>query len=577
MIRKEYIIAAGILGCVLFFCGCVAPKELDENHFSLTGVKFSDSGILELNGEYTENFWGILELRGKVDGEKLVLSGMAEFWGDDVIQHRIAVPPVVSIVQFGKRVLWHRGENAGSPDVPGQMQEPSAKEERTSSSSGNEARAVLQNADTGIPDGKKKSAVTHLKIGGRAFNVFRPQWLDFETVFWGKSVTGNDSGAVIQQLGNDDSIYDFDGKTLNDFSNLEVLEIRGTTYIRHADLSGLSLPKLRVLVLDQIEVAGLESADLPALEEFYLNDVRTVPLGKISLPSRLEKLHTAGIQAYSGNFDFASLSGKPLTALLIISDCKNFDFLRGMMLKELQLYGFSAENDTLDVLGTLPLESLILKPFRPIGNWSFLNGLHLKKLSVKVTGSRSFSPSLLRHMPLEVLRINGLYADRSAEWMSCCDWPLQELILVNSRVPEAFLRSKPVENVALYQCYWSMDDPFALLNILPGVKHLAVWRMIRLRNNRQYGVMDRSLNWDQFVGRGVESLCISTSNLNFLRKFSGIKKVFIREIDTAPVMDSLQGREFEIFSLPQEYQQNIIRFNIKIAEPQRWDMLGAGW
>jgi hypothetical protein len=180
-------------------------------------------------------------------------------------------------------------------------------------------------------------------------------------------------------------------------------------------------------------------------------------------------------------------------------------------------------------------------------------------------------------MPLEVLRIKGLTADVSEAWMNCCNLPLKELVLFNCRVPESFLRTKPIERIAVYQCYWPMDDPFALLNVLPGVKHLVVWRMIKLHNGRQYGFMDRALNWNNFVGRGVESLCISTADLNFLQKFPGIRKVFIRDINTPPVMQSLCGREFEVFSLPFKYQQDINRCNIKITGKPRLDMLTADW
>ncbi|MBE6364463.1 MAG: hypothetical protein E7053_01775 [Lentisphaerae bacterium] len=567
MSKVKYLI--NIIGCILLFCGCAAPKALDENYFCLDEVRFIEPGILELNGEYAETAWGILELRGKVEKDTLTLSGTVEFWGDDTIQHRITIPESVNIVKCGNKILWTRGENLQTAIAGGSSPESAPVTASTPETPDGE--------NGNPPVANEKDSVTHLMIGGNSFNKFRPRWPGFENIFFGEPPVVPDQVATIRQIGADNAIYNFNGQTINEFQNLEVLEIRGTTYIRHADLSGLSLPKLRVLVLDQIEVTGLESANLPALEEFYLNDMRTVPLGKISLPAGLDNLHTVGIQAYIGNFDFSSLAGKPLTALWVISDCKNFEFLRGMPLKHLQLNGFSPEPGALEVLRSLPLESLSLQPFRAINDWNFLSGLRLKRISINVSGSRDFSLSLLRHMPLEVLRIKGLTADVSDAWMNCCNLPLKELVLFNCRVPEAFLRTKPIESIALYQCLWPMDDPLALLNNLPGVKHLAVWRMIKLHNGRQYGMMDRALNWNNFIGRGVESLCISTADLNFLQKFPGIKKVFIREINTPPVMESLSGREFEIFSLPFKYQQEITRCNIKITGLPRLDMLTADW
>ena len=585
MDKIKYVIA---LCCsALFFCGCVAPKALDENHFSVSGTRLLESGVLELNGEYTEIFWGIAELRGKVSGETLTLSGLAEFWGDDAIQHSIAVPQSVSVVKFGNKVLWRRGEStepgegeavvANSPDERPENGGTESEAAGCEPSTVSDGERQSHPADNAVASGNEKASVTHLRIGGNVFHIFDPQWLEFEEIFWGRVNPDATDSAVVRQLGADNAIYNFNGQTINEFQNLEVLEIRGTTYIRHADLSGLSLPKLRVLVLDQIEVTGLESANLPALEEFYLNDMRTVPLGKISLPPGLDKLHTAGIQSYAGNFDFASLAGKPLTALWIISDCRNFEFLRGMPLKNLRLNGFSAEPGALDVLKTLPLEMLALKPFRPISDWNFLSSLKLKKLSINVSGNRNFSLSCLQQMPLAVLRITGLMSTDLDAWQCCSNLPLKELVLFNSRVPDEFLRSKPIENVALFQCYWAMDDPFVLLNALPGVKHLAVWRMIRWHNGRQYGVMDRNLNWEKFVGRGVDSLCVSTANLNFLHKFPGITKVFIREIATPPLMESLRGREFEIFTLPAIYQRSLTDYSIKITGVPRSDMLTADW
>ena len=531
--------------------GCFAPREINSDCFELEKVKFYNAGVLEFSGRYNDGSWGISSLRGKIDGSSIILSGKTEFWGgEELIAHRIAVPPRINEVKVGKLVIWKRDEKkAAVPTETAAVAVP----EKTSAIDKEELPAVepekeiadkvdknVDNTDnTDIP-------ITHLKIGSTRAAVMEVRFLAFEDIFWGS--------VIPQDIAEGTHIKHFetvDVKELNKYKDAEVLEIKGIPYVR-IDLTGLSLPELKRLVIDGGETVGLHSAELPALEEFYLNDIRTVPLGKISLPEQLPNLHTVGIQAFVGNFDFDSLRGKQIVRLNIHGDCFRFDFLRGMPLEDLKFSGFTAGQGDLDVLKTLPLKQLKLAPHRPISDWSFLNGMKLRLLDISCSSTSNFSPTLLKDMPLEVLRIAvSSPTDWDKAWENCRQLPLEEVVLRNARIPEKFLTSIPLERAAFIHCAWHIADPLTLLNKMTSVKHLAIRRIILWQNGRAVQMLDEQLEWNKFTGKQLESLSIANSDINFLQQLPNVKKMAVRESEKKQIkMSRLRDRTFEILSLP---------------------------
>jgi hypothetical protein len=259
-----------------------------------------------------------------------------------------------------------------------------------------------------------------------------------------------------------------------------------------------------------------------------------------------------GIQAFAGNFDFNSLVGKPVERLKINGDCFDFAFLKNLPLEELKFSGFTAVRGELAVLRTLPLKKLKLHPLRPVADWSFLADLKLEHLDVKVASSGNFSPALLTSMPLKTLRImSSTPVDWDDSWEQCRQLPLEELILCNGKVPAKFLPASKVKKLALFHCAWHVDDPFVLLNNLPELRHLAVWRIVQYRDGKPVQMLDNQLDWGKFTGSSVESLCISGCDINFLQQLPGVKRFGILESGKGQIrMSKLHDRKFEILNLP---------------------------
>lgn len=523
MFRITVIVLAALL-----FGGCLAPEALEEQFFVLEKAEYKDpGGILTFNGTYQKKQWGIKELRGRISGEALELYGTAEFWGGEKkISHQITVPERINQVRIGSRILWER--------------QPVKKE-------------IVPAAET-VPEEKKVAsdpAIRQLMIGGNNIGHLKVDFADFREIFWKEESSEINSLPEIKVIETADGNFKFDCLAINkDYPSLEILAIRGGKSLRQIDLTGLALPELKKLILDNVEVTGLEKVVLPALQEFYLNDFRHVPLGRISLPADLPELHTAGIQSFAGNFDFASLIGKPLKKLWLNGDCSDFAFLQNMPLEELKLTGFRGLPGKLDLLQKLPLKKLCLKPLQ-MNDWSFLAGLKLQLLEIRCAGENNFSPELLKDMPLEVLRLTPSYRDYGDKWTSCRELPLKELILQGGTVPEKFLWNSRIERLGLYHCRWHLTNPVPLFNHLPQLKHLAVWRIFQVKNPRRTALLDRRVQWKNFAGRELESLCISAEKLDFISGLPRLKRLMIKDGKNITVLpEVLQKRDFEILHSP---------------------------
>lgn len=579
--RALTIVAAFVL------CGCFAPKAVDGEKIKISNTLFHESGILDLRGEYQDGAWGIVSMRGKIDGKAIVLSGSAEYWGGSKdIVHRLVIPERIEEVRFDKNVLWKRQELVKAekspaappaepvPPVPVIPEKaaaavvPDNEKSENENSSGKEETEVPAAVDNTVK-------ITRLKAGeeGGCFSL-EMRWMPFEEIFWGTLPDKKTQKNTVKH------IPAADVSKINKYADLEVLEIKGTVYVP-LDLTGLDLPKLKKLVIDNGEVKGLSTVKLPELEEFYLNDTRTVPLGKIALPENMPHLHTVGIQAFAGNFDFNSLAGKPLKKLWINGDCTRFEFLEGMKLEELKFNGFTARNRELDVLKGMPLKKLKLAPLRSLSDWSFLRGLPLTVLDINVTGGTAFSPALLKDMPLEILRLTAGQIDWDKEWGLCRNLPLKELILRGARVPEKFLQSSGIERLALMGCvFYSDRNPAEFFNRLPALRHLAVLRLHQYRQqDRSMRLADFQLDWKKFSGRMLESIFISADNINFLRFFPAVKRVSVWKSTSPEIkMDMLKNREFEILNLPVNVPRIAIPRSINVKNfPVPPDNLTAEW
>lgn len=567
----------------VFGCSSTGTKDMDEKYLSVS-AEYKENGFLDIHGEYDEWFWGLDNIRGKYEGkDTIILSAVASRSGEDEIFHRMQIPATVNRVKFGSVVLWDRNEAvekilekkeevAALPQVKsGKKSEP----EKIASKEDRDRQEVVS------PAGKR---ITYLKIGSEKITAFTPQNLDFEEIFWGRTSAIIPGKPQTLECENIAFSPEFNADLINKFADLEILEIRGTVSAQSADFSTLKLPKLKKLIVDRMEISGLEKAEIPHLEEFYLNDTRLVPLGKTALPEKLEHLHTVGIQAFAGNFDFDSLAGKPLKSLRIHGDCSSFEFLRNMPLEFLQLSGFYTESAALNILHSLPLKTLILKPLRRLSDWRFLAGIKPEILDITCLTAGNFSPELLKDMPLKILRLSCI-GDFGDAWMSCKDMPLTEFVLRNGTVPENFLLSKHIERLALFQnCRWNTSEPINFLNKLHGIKHLAVWQGVEVKNGKPVGMIDPKLNWNRYRGWTVESLAVSTVNLDFIRNLPKLKRLAVRESSTYTgkhgiAFGALKNRDFDVVIFPaalkQHTEREMLRRNIKVKNPDAVDMIRA--
>ena len=514
-----------LLFSVLFLSGCYSPRVADAYNFNVTRAELNAAGDLEIEGNYLEKAWGITELRGKVSQDAILLSGVIEHGKSNVIRHCIArIPAYINQVKIGSKVIWdrHRKNVLPVPAVP----------------------AV------------KKIAV--LKIGRRNMDFSKVDFPGFIEIFWGRDPEKNADVQSVRYLDF------FDVKTVNGLTDLSVLEIAGTENLRSVDLSGLDLPELKKLVLYNVEVSGLEKAQIPKLQEFRIDDFRSVPLGKVVLPENLPELRKVSIQSFAGNFDFNSLEGKPIEKLQIHGDCSRFSFLKRMPLKELKLSGFRVVPGELEILKTLPLEKLKLAS-RRITQWGFLKGMKLKLLDIEVAGANDFSPALLEGMPLEVLRLYTNSRDFGEAWQHCRDLPLKELILRGSVVPEKFIRQSRIENLALIGNFWRSSDPQETFISMSDLKHLAVWNGIILRNNRPYSKMVDK--WDRLSSKKLESIRLMAKDLSFAKKLPSLTRIALQNkavISPAP----LANRSFDCLLFNFD-ERELMRHRIVKHSPRR--------
>lgn len=553
--RAIYIFLPVAIAAVM--CGCRSGNELDLKYLTVSGIFYhDDSGKLDIRGEYREKEWGIDKIQAMVYDDIVELSTVRKASASGSIACRITVPPAAKEVRFCGKSIWKRPEPAakaaGSTNAEPEKK-PSGKEKTASKNT--------------VPD--KPEKIRHLQIGGKKFFILSPENMTFEEIFWGREVPVSSGVEAVNLSGvNTDSI---NAVMLNKYPDLEILEIKGNIW-DNVDLTGLSLPKLKKLVIDSVEVKGLQSTELPELEEFYLNDLRSVPLGKIALPERSVKVHTVGIQAFAGNFDFNSLAGKPVKNLRIHGDLRRFGFLEKLPVENLYLSGFTAGKGALELLRALPLRSLTLRPHRRMADWEFLAGLtKLEFLDIVCRGENNFSPRLLAGLPLKVLRYYGSATDCGEAWMSCRELPLEELILRNTAVPEKLLLAMKLRDLAVYNnCVWHIADPVLLFNALPGLRRLAL-----------PGV--EKLNWHRFKHPQLRALCLSGSNIDFTGNLPQLTALTVRDSGSRVILPrALAGREMDVLFFPgmrelpqRRMQQDLVRHNIRVKRSNIRDVFAA--
>ena len=539
----------------LVISGCTSSSVIDLKHLYFSRIVYhDDTGKLDIRGDYREKDWGLDKVQAAVYGNRIELSAARKSGASGKISCRITVLPDVDEVRFCGKTVWRRPES---------LQVKDGENVKSTAVAGEEQKNIA------VPE--KKETVRHLKIGSERFFTLKPENMTFKEIFWGREEAHSPVEGSVKKLGDGKSLPQLSGQMLNEYPELEILEIKGNVW-DVADLTGLSLPKLKKLVIDSVEVTGLNSVDLPELEEFYLNDRRSVPLGKIALPEKMGNLHTVGIQAFSGNFDFDSLAGKPVKNLRIHGDCRRFDFLKDLPLENLHLSGFVADDGALELLRGLPLRTLSLHPHRTMNDWGFLSGLtRLEFLDISCRGGSGFSPRLLSGLPLKILRFKGNGFDYGEAWMSCRKLPLEELILRNTAVPEKLLLELPLRRLALYEyCSWHIAEPVVLFNRLPELRHLVVMDCILSGGNRE--IIDRRMNWKIFRNRQLESLSFSGGNIDFVRNLPELSRLAVRNSGKQTISPAaLAGRTMEVLIFPdmppellRRMQQELIRYQIKV-------------
>ncbi len=516
-----------LLVAVLFFCGCYSPRIADAYNFNVTRAELTAAGVLEIEGNYLEKSWGISQLRGKVAGDAVVLSGVIEHGKNNIIRHSIArIPAYINQVKIGSKVIWTRNAKGTPSPQPAPVIEK----------------------------------IQALKIGKKGMDFSLVDFPEFTEIFWGAASDGPKD--EIQNV----FLDSFDPEVVNDLSDAEIVEIVGNENLRSVDLSSLKLPRLKRLVLYNVEVFGLEKAQIPNLQEFRIDDFRGVPLSKVALPEKLPELRVVSIQAFAGNFDFNSLAGKALVKLQIHGDCSDFSFLKGMPLEELKLSGFRVIYGQFEILKTLPLKKLKLAS-RRIEKWDFLKGMKLELLDIEVAGANDFSPALLENMPLEVLRIYTNRRDFGDAWQSCRKLPLKELILRGGVVPEKFLRKSLIERLALVNNFWYTLDPQEIFIRMSELKQLAMWNGVVLRNNRPHARLDDIVRWNRLSGNKLEALRVAANDLYFMKNLPAVTRLALQN-KTKFSLENLANRTFECLLFNYD-EKELLRHRIINRSPDK--------
>ena len=485
------IFALLLIPAVCWLAGCSSVPQVEMKFLNIQKVHYHDSGKLDIRGVYTQKGFGLRTITAEVKGDAVELSAIPAENGKNKISSRITVPPEVKIVRFGGKEIWRRSpakvpvKNAVGKEkkVAASVPEKASVKAAIPAPAAPAPAASAPAAPAEVrkePDAEKRSelpeVVTVLQINAEDFFEFKYEEIAFGELFWGSSPKNPSGKSGVKQLGSRKEPVDFNAAEINKFQDLQCLKIKGNTW-DSCDFAGLSLPNLKILIIDDIEVKNLDKAHLPALEEFYLHDRRFESTGRITLPEKLERLHSAGIQSFAGNFEFSSLQNKPVKTLRIHSDLKRFDFLKGMPVEKLQLSGFTAAAGSLDILREVPLKSLIIAPYR-MNDWNFLAGMKLQKLEILSRTNGNFTPALLKDMPLESLRLRFPPQQYDNEWLLCVGLPLKELVLVNAVVPEKFLlKNRTIESLATVNCRWKFAEPPIIFSRMPELRHLAAWQI----------------------------------------------------------------------------------------------------
>ena len=568
--------------------GCFSVPLAEVEFLNIQRVTYHKNGKLDIRGTYTQKGMGLTPVNAVVKGDTIELTALPDEKGQKRIASRITVPENVNTVVFCGKKIWERpkakipAKKVVPETVPEKKPEPVKTPPAPSAKETVSAPVAPVPAEVD-PVEKKPEAITALHINAADFFELKFNELSFEELFWGRSTqTSAVVSSGVKQLGSRKEPVEFNVAKINEFQDLEVLKIKGNTW-DSCDLAGLSLPKLKLLVIDDIEVRGLDKVDLPALEEFYLNDRRSAPVSKVALPEKLDKLHTVGIQSFAGNFDYASLKGKPVKELRIHSDLRRFEFLENLPVEKLQISGFTAASGSLDVLRKLPLKTLIIAPYR-MSDWNFLVGMQLKKLDILSRTNGNFTPALFKGMPLESLRLRMPPQEYDNDWLMCTALPLKELILYNAVIPEKFLlENKNLESFAAVNCRWNFAEPPIIFGRMSGLRHLAVWQIIYQTDGQEPRIIDRKISWDRCSNRKIRSLAVGVPNPGFIRQMPEVDKVAVRlPAEEVIRVNGLANRRFEVFFCPDaspairhRLKQDMLRYNIKVNSPERQDLFPA--
>ena len=568
---------------VLWWSGCFSQAQVEMKFLDIQKVYYHDSGRLDIRGEYTQKGVGLGKISAFVKDETVELNAVIQEKGSRKISCRISVPPEVKSVKFAGKEIWNRTK---SPTV-----KTAEKNDDAARKSAVPAPEVppMPEKSSAVPvaaaaEKKPEVPVTVLQINADDFFELKLTEIPFDELFWGRTVeNAAPVAAGVKKLGSRREPVDFNVAEVNKFPDLEVLAVKGHVW-DSCDFAGLSLPKLKKLIIDDIEVKNLDKVNLPVLEEFYLNDRRSAPMGKISLPEKMEKLHTVGIQSFAGNFDYGSLQGKPVKNLRIHSDLRRFEFLKDLPVEKLQISGFSASSGSLDVLRQLPcLSSLQIAPYR-ISDWRFLQGMNLQKLDITSRTNGNFSPALLKGMPLESLRLRMPPMDYDNQWLQCVELPLKELVLCNAVVPEKFLlENSHIESLATINCRWGFAEPPIIFSRMAKLRHLAAWQIIYQPDGKPGRIVDQQISWGRSVNRNLRALAISALNLDFIRQMPDVEKISVRHSGNQVIrVNGLANRRFEVLFCPEiqpsarhRLKQDMMRYNIRVDSVERTDLFAA--
>ncbi|MFO0970603.1 MAG: hypothetical protein U0793_34120 [Gemmataceae bacterium] len=179
---------------------------------------------------------------------------------------------------------------------------------------------------------------------------------------------------------------------------------------RITDLAPLKGIPITDLNLDGCkEVRSLEALRGMKLRKLNIHECNIDDLG----PLRDMPLESLSIAGCTRALDLEPLAKLPLKWLDLgyVPAARNLEPLRGLKLAHLNLFYSGVSDRDLELVKTLPLESLVLSGCGGLTGIASLRGMRLKKLELASTSVADLAP--LEGMPLEYLEVRGFVGDLS--------------------------------------------------------------------------------------------------------------------------------------------------------------------